>query len=130
MTTLGFNLSTGKGSGFYNGWEIEDDAGMAGRALIVAGTGYTSGTDYGSFTHTLTTNELPEILDNRANGFNKVVRKAPEDSVIRTPTAYDAQGAGGLEMDIKDYSSIVALGGQAHNNLTASRAAYLITKVR
>ena len=134
MTALGFDMSSsppafGKGSGFYNGWQVEGGAGMAGRALIVAGTGYTSGTDYGSFTHTLTPNELPEILDNRANGFNKVLRQSRVGDSGTTPTGFDSTNAG-TELDIKDFSSIVALGGQAHNNLTASRAAYLITKVR
>lgn len=126
MVALGFDMGTGKGSGKYNGWQV--DLTNTGRALIAAGSGYVSGTTYGTLTETLSQAQLAthshgiiEIIGETHPSYDPS-RRFQINSTDANKISFIRQADGGSTDSIGS--------GSTHNNLGPSLASYLIEKVR
>jgi hypothetical protein len=131
------NFSSGLGiTPQWLGWAIAD--GSNGTANLVDRTLYGGaasivGDTGGNASTTLSLAQLPahNHLDNDVNGFNKVLRIAPEGGGNLTPVSFDAQSSGGIELDIKNYSSVESRGSGAaiENRMPFTRVVF-IQKIR
>jgi hypothetical protein len=125
MTALGFNLSTGRGSGFYNGWQIT--SAYAGRSFIGAGTlsggeTYTVQATGGSEKHTLAGTELPA----HQHGIIQIETPAPNSAQRFAFNSTDANNYG------PNFSGLTNIYGGtiAHENRSPYYVVYKTKKVR
>jgi hypothetical protein len=138
MTALGFNLSTGRGSGFYNGWQIQ--SAYAGRSFIGAGTlsggeTYTAKGTGGTERHLLLSAESGVAAHHHVDtisqsGDPSIVVSALVDGENTVVTTNSTPGELNLTNATYKHIKPTANAAQAHENRSPYYVVYKTKKVR